>query len=665
MAIAQMKKIMIVSHRKEADQLLEALQQAGIAQVLDAEKAMVTKDWPELTVEGKRPRELEDMISRLETAIGFLNAHYAGDQKQSPLRPLVEVPAKQYERTVKSKESFDFLETTEANAKKIEELLNQKDHLLAVHRTLLPWKDMQADLADLGSLETAECFAGLIPDKTYEDVVSQLADLHTAVENVGKADDLNACIIATLPENTTEVQKVLRNADFEQVTFENMTGTPADNIQKTEQQLKDVNAQLDQANKTAAELAETRLTLQILFDYYSNLLGREQARISAPSTEHAQIFESWVRNKDYSKLKKIVADFPASSVNEMSRGEDEKPPVEITNNRAMRPFEVITRLYGMPQHTEVDPTPFLAPFFAIFFALCLTDAGYGIIIFAACAYLMLKMQGDKKLMMLLAICSVLTVGAGAMVGGWFGNGFVELANAYPSVLGWLEPLTESLLVFDPLEKPMIFFAIACGLGYFQIMFGLGVAMVHNMMQKNWVAALCDQLTWIVMINSLAILLASKMGPVNPAVGSFFGKVAILPAAVILFLSQREGPIAGRLGMGAYNLFSTIFYLGDVLSYLRLMALGMVTGGLAMAINVMAKTAFDMIPIKILGVIIAILVLIGGHLFNTAISALSAFVHTIRLQYVEFFPKFLAGGGADFTPLSRVHKYTQLKKESAE
>jgi len=112
-------------------------------------------------------------------------------------------------------------------------------------------------------------------------------------------------------------------------------------------------------------------------------------------------------------------------------------------------------------------------------------------------------------------------------------------------------------------------------------------------------------------------------------------------------------------MGAYNLFSAIFYMGDVLSYLRLMALGMVTAGLAMAINVIAKITSE-IPYGI-GFVLMIAVLIGGHGFNLAISGLSAFVHTLRLQYVEFFPKFLVGGGKSFDPLSKQYKHIYIDK----
>ncbi|MBA7699040.1 hypothetical protein ES703_107724 [subsurface metagenome] len=112
-------------------------------------------------------------------------------------------------------------------------------------------------------------------------------------------------------------------------------------------------------------------------------------------------------------------------------------------------------------------------------------------------------------------------------------------------------------------------------------------------------------------------------------------------------------------MGAYNLFSTIFYVGDVLSYIRLMALGMVTAGLAMAINVMAKLALD-IPYGI-GVVAMIGILIFCHSFNIAINALGAFVHTLRLQYAEFFPRFFIGGGRAFEPLSKKYKNIYIGK----
>jgi V/A-type H+-transporting ATPase subunit I len=369
-------------------------------------------------------------------------------------------------------------------------------------------------------------------------------------------------------------------------------------------------------------------------------------------TEHTVLLEGWVKKRDFPRLEKIVSGFGASSLSRIEPAEDEEVPVEIENKNYVRPFEVITRLYGMPQHFEVDPTSFLAPFFALFFALCLTDAGYGLVIIALMVFFIKKFQGDKKLMWMLGICSAATIVAGALTGGWFGDGIQQFIPA-------LKPLRAKMIWFDPLEKPMTFFIMALVVGYVQIMTGLLIAFGHNLKRRDYVAAGCDQLTWLVMLNSIVILLASKFGVVPAGIGGFCGKVAIIPAVVILLFSQREGPIAGRIGMGMYNLFSAIFYMGDVLSYLRLMALGMVTAGLAMAINVIAKIALD-IPYG-LGIIVMIGILVGGHGFNLAISGLSAFVHTLRLQYVEFFPKFFVGGGKLFEPLAKQYKHIYIKK----
>ena len=163
-----------------------------------------------------------------------------------------------------------------------------------------------------------------------------------------------------------------------------------------------------------------------------------------------------------------------------------------------------------------------------------------------------------------------------------------------------------------------------------------------------------------MLNCLAAyLFGGKIGISEPVRGMLL-KAALVPAVLIFLLSHREGNWAGRLGIGFFNLFSTIFYIGDTLSYVRLMALGMVTSGFASAINQMAEMAGE---VKYVGFFLAILVLLGGHLFNIFISGLGAFVHTLRLQYVEFFPKFFEGGGKLFEPFVKRYRHIYIKKEA--
>lgn len=654
MAIAKMAKILIASHRTQASELLEELQRQGICHILNAEEAILSRDFPELNTSAERPKDIETIVNRLEKSFAFLK-NYAPAQKglAAVLAPRTVIDEHSYNKVVSDSRILRTIDKCERLEASMEKTKGEIENIQGTLQMLRPWASLKTPVEELCRLHKAACWAGLLPNQHFEQTREKLSDSGAAVQLIGTANNKSACLIVALKENAEAVHKLLRSAEFEPVSFEPMRGTVTRLIAEHTEKLQNAQKQLQTQNENAATLSKNLLNLGILYDHYKNLLQREQTKDTAPATEQTVILEGWVKKNDYARLQKIVSGFEASSLHKIEPAEGEEIPVEIENKSAVKPFEVITRLYGMPKHFEVDPTVFLAPFFALFFGLCLTDAGYGLVIIALMIFFIKKMQGDKKLMWMLGICSGATVLAGALTGGWFGDGIQQ----FIPVLGTVR---NKLMWFDPLEKPMIFFGLSLGLGYFQIMTGLTIAFIHNLKQKQYVAAICDQLTWLIMINSVVLFLASKFGAISPETGRFFGYLALIPAVTILLFSQREGGWGGRLGMGVYNLFSTIFYMGDVLSYLRLMALGMVTAGLAMAINIIAKIAGD-IPYGI-GFVLMILVLVGGHGFNIAINALGAFVHTLRLQYVEFFPKFLVGGGKSFEPLSKEYKHIYMKKE---
>ena len=659
MAIVPMAKILIVSHNSEAAGLLEVLQREGICQILNAEEAMVSKDTPGLAATGERPRDIEKLLSRLQKCIAFLQGF--GDPTKalvSMLAPRVVVDEESYERIIADEQILKIIDRCEQLEAAIEKAKSRRESLRGTIQELLPWQSLATPVEEIGPLARTICQAGMMPVGQLKYVQDNISELGGAIQQIGETENRYACLVVYLKENTNEVQKLLRAAEFAPVNFAAMlvlseaegTGTAAELIKQHEDKLSEQELLLQKHIDSATKLSKDLLKLEILYDHYWNLLNREQTKGAAPATQRTVVLEGWVKEKDYRRLEKIVSAFGASSLSRVKPAEDEQVPVEIENKQIIRPFELITRLYGMPQHSNIDPTIFLAPFFALFFGICLGDACYGLVMVAATVLLVRKMQGDKKLLWMLGACSVFAILVGALTGSWFGNAVTAFV---PS----LEPLRKRLMWFDPLEKPLMMLGVTLILGYVQLMSGLVIAFVHNLRMKDYAAAVFEQLTWLVMLNSLLLLGLSKAGVISADVGKLFGRLAVVPAVLIVLLSSRQGGWGGRLGLGAYNLFSAVFYLGDVLSYLRLMALGMVSSGLAMAVNLIAGLTLK-IPYGI-GIVLMILVFIGGHGFNLILSVLGAFVHTMRLQFVEFFPKFLVGGGRAFQPLCKEYKHIYM------
>ncbi len=266
MAIAPMEKILIVAHRSQAVELLEALQEAGLVHLLDAAQAMVSKEWPELQTEFRRPKDLEELVGRLEKAIAFLEAHATEPSGVSLFSPRIEIDASAFSAILSGREAMDLLDQTERTQKQMEILgTNLEQTTEQLHR-LLPWQNLMCRLEDLTSFSAVQTFLGMIPMQNLAAVQMALGELVCTLETVGEADNRKACLIFCLSGQTAEVQKILRSAEFEAVHLEGLKGTAAELIDQCRQRLQEIDEQIGLGSQKAAELARRRLELKVLYD---------------------------------------------------------------------------------------------------------------------------------------------------------------------------------------------------------------------------------------------------------------------------------------------------------------------------------------------------------------------------------------------------------------
>jgi len=316
-------------------------------------------------------------------------------------------------------------------------------------------------------------------------------------------------------------------------------------------------------------------------------------------------------------------------------------------------------LYGLPNNNEFDPSPLMAPFFILFYGLCLSDAGYGSMLTLSAAFLLWRFRANltafgKKLLTLNIYCGLSTIIVGLLTGGFFGLDFDLFPRSVRSVLS-------ALKIIDPLANPLPLLALSIVLGAIQILTGLTIRFVLDIRQVGRKEAFLKSGCWLVFLSSIFGWLA--MGMLNFPHSRTLAEICkwlVLGGTVFMILTQgrqQKNPLM-KLGSGILSLYGLSSYLGDILSYTRLFALGLVTAVLAMVINYLAGMTGG---IRWVGLGLMIAIFIFGHTLDFLINLMGSFVHSARLQYVEYFSKFFEGGGRFFKPFSWRTKYVSLVK----
>ncbi len=636
MAIARIKKVQILGHKSDQAEVLASLQEAGLVEVIKATEVLLPEQSPV-----EKLADLDNRLRSLKEAIDGLGLYAAA---QTPffksflkVRPIVKPD--EIESAVKNDAYQPILAGIKEKEAEVKRLESQAKRLTADLESLRPWVNLGLTVQDLSGSAHTRLFLGIVNQPDYAEFLREIKSkgLPLFLESVNQVRQQHYLVVISPVQHQEEVEQIMRRHNFnlfilpESIKGDDalhLTVSQALGLLQEKKQL--VQSELAAVTGEITALLPQRILLMGLYDYFFNLRNRLLAVPRLGATRQVFLIEGWVRGGELADLEARMQKFPALAIFSRKALSSEDAPVVLENKPYIEPFEIITSLYGLPATYSVDPTPFLAPFFFIFFGLCLTDAGYGLIMVMAALILLWRLKLDrpaKRVLSLILLCGISTVVLGAFVGGFFGV-----------------PI-KPLMLFDPLQNPLIFLIIALALGFVQIEFGFLIKMVQDVKQKKFSDAFLVWLAWMLLLPSLALVFM-KMP---------WAKYAVFIAAgsIILFSQRQVKNILARAAAGLYSLYDITKYFSEVISYSRLLALGLSTSVIAMVVNTLSRQTLE---IPLVGVIVAVLIFVFGHLANLAINTLSGFVHSARLQYIEFFGKFFVGGGRPFAPFKKEKIY---------
>ena len=652
MAVSRMLKVQLIVHAAVKDEVTAFLREAGVVEVTD-----VSLEGFRGGIDEEEAGRLARLADKADSAIRFLDPYvrklsFAERLRSGPLRVSFADVEKAMAAVDVESVALRCAEFESSMRKFRDELAWSRD----LARELEPWRSIASPLESLFTARYGLQF-WTFPEKVFDAALAQAYEAHPLIQHeVVAREGAKVYVGVIVPRDEAEsVAELLKQAGGGRNAFEGLSGAPADIIEKQKSSWSELEAKIVRIEGEARELASARPELLVLSDHFREKHGLLDIERHFHRTERTFVLEGWMQAIDKRRIEKELAKrWSECDLVTRPPREGEDPPTELENRRAVQPFEFIMTLYGRPQYGEIDPTPLLAPFFIVFFAMCMSDAGYGLVLGALCAFFLFKFRiqgGMRQLLMVLFVGSIFTLFVGVATGGYFGID----AKVLPASL-------TKLMLINPLEEPMKMLNIAFLVGFVHILFGIGVRMVVNFRAGLWTDAVFDDLCWIIFLIALGPLgYAFVLGGTVPAPILFWcGRAALVLTAVLFVAGARKEK--NKLVGGFKSLlkfYSITGYFSDVLSYARLLALGLAAAAIGIAINQIAGMVKGL-PFYT-GYVAAVVVLILGHAFNLAVNVLGAFVHSARLQYLEFFNKFFTGGGREFRPFRSERRYTIVRE----
>ena len=524
-----------------------------------------------------------------------------------------------------------------------------------------PWERLDIPMSCVRTLSSS-VFIGYFKEQlSKDDVLARLAvsapELDSVdVQIISSSAAMTAVVALCHHSDREELEKALRENGF--VKPDNPAkALPSSVIKQAQEKIAVCREKIESYELEISSHAADYEKIRLLSDYYSVQAEKYRTVAMAATSERAAFIEGYVPERDSEQLKfEIERRFTAQVEFSQPDYENEDVPVLIENNRFAAGVENISNMYSPPSNSDVDPNPVMSFFFYSLFGLMLSDAGYGLlmVIVALVARFKFKVTGNKaKTVSFIFWCGLSTVFWGAMFGGWFGDLIPTVCTTF---LGW-EKGPDLAIWFTPIENSMKLLMFSFAFGLVHLYAGLAIRFYMLVKQKQVLAAFCDVIPVALFVAGFAGFGAGMLTETSATVQKA-SKILLLVGAVLIVLTAGRSAknIAGKLGGGLYGIYNTTTgYLGDILSYSRLLALGLVTGVIANVVNMLAAMPKN--------IILFIPIFIIGHAVNLAVNLIGTYVHTSRLQYVEFFSKFYEGGGRIFTPFKINLKHYKIKEET--
>ena len=629
MAIAKMNKIWILGMRGKEKEVIKQIMKEGIIELRDTSYLTEDEEWKNSITKPECSEQIANYtktLTQIDTVIhGIKRIHKIKHSLFATKKEYQEITQEQAEKLKGEVDNIAALLEEQASLENRIKILEEKK------KEVLPWKELTLNLQDVPKEKLMVQF-GILPTKVELETIEkkcQENNMHVSIVLAKKEKDKQYVAIVGYQEEQAQIKRMLSSFQLILVPIEgSQDKEPKVLLEEMEQEIQEAQKRIQEILTKIPK--DSVSEIENLYDYYEIQKEIAIAQKSIVQTNHTFYLEGWMpEGRQLPKSDSYV-------VQTAKPEEGEDYPVLVENNGIVAPFQSITNMYSCPNKKELDPNPVMSIFFIFFFGMMLSDAGYGLILTLACvAMIRIKKykKGEGSLVKILALSGVSTIIWGILFGSCFGN---------------LVPLTP---VIDPLKDVMALMGLSLLLGIIHIYAGMMMKAVSFLKEGKILDAICDVGIWYVFLTGVFLVIIPIVAG-DIGIWAEIGKYLAIGGAIGLVLTQgrKEKNIIKKAVKGVSSLYDLTSYFADVLSYSRLMALCLSTGVIAQVVNLLGEIAGP-IPAVIIGLI--------GHTINLANSALGSYVHTSRLQYVEFFGKFYEGGGKKFTPLTNNLKYTRI------